>query len=164
MPTYRFQDVSHTERRRIPCGGGCGKKLTRSRTFTNTINPFNKNADGEVKKYSEVYADVKAEGEKWEPTGMCPACTERIEGPKPVPPREIYIKAPPFNGYVVEANDVAEAREKLVAKLRREIAGIEARIASADEWRYSCYPHEKCKHGAAPCFPEMATADAGSVA
>jgi hypothetical protein len=167
MPTYRFQEVSYREQRRIPCAGGCGKKLTRSHTFTGTINPFNKNAAGEPKTYAEVYAEQKAKGEAWQPTGMCPACTERIEGPKPVPPREILVRTPNaggspmlFRSIVVKAETVAEAREKAAEKLRADIGVLQARLAAVGNWTYGCYPSEKCKHGEAPCFPaEAAQAD-----
>ncbi len=74
MTVYRFQEVTHRVQRRVPCSG-CGKKLTRSRTFMNTINPFNKNEAGVPKTWSEVVADVKAAAEAWQPTDVrCSGC------------------------------------------------------------------------------------------
>lgn len=72
MTTYRFQEVSRTARRTIRCAK-CGKRRTRQRTFTNTINPFNKNADGIPKDWSEVARDVAAEAAAWQPT-VCASC------------------------------------------------------------------------------------------
>jgi len=43
----------------------CKKQVTRKRTVTHTINPFNKNADGIPKNRSEVYECVKAELADW---------------------------------------------------------------------------------------------------
>jgi len=70
MTTYRFNEVSHMTRRRVTCVV-CGKKFNRQRTFTNTINPFNKNAAGVPKTYSEVYADVSLMAARWEPEPDC---------------------------------------------------------------------------------------------
>jgi hypothetical protein len=67
MPTYRFQEVAHTERRRATCPG-CGKRRGVQRTFTQTVNPFNTNADGTVKTYPEVYRAVREQGQAWTPS------------------------------------------------------------------------------------------------
>ncbi|MDR3464207.1 MAG: hypothetical protein P4L76_18035 [Beijerinckiaceae bacterium] len=45
-----------------------GKKRRRQKTFYQTVNPFNKNADGSVKTRAEVYVAVKAEAHAWENT------------------------------------------------------------------------------------------------
>ena len=45
-----------------------GKKRRRQKTFYQTVNPFNKNADGSVKTRAEVYAAVRAEARAWENT------------------------------------------------------------------------------------------------
>lgn len=45
----------------------CGKKVNRQRTFSQTINPFNRNEDGTIKTSSEVLAAVYAQAERWEP-------------------------------------------------------------------------------------------------
>lgn len=72
--TVRFQQVSRTAKRRIKCAGGCGKTLVRQTTFVNTINPFNKNADGIPKTYAEVWRDLGAKCDAWQPTATCKAC------------------------------------------------------------------------------------------
>jgi hypothetical protein len=58
-----FQEVSYTA---IKFVRENGKRRRKQKTFTHTINPFNKNKYGEVKTYKEVYADVRAEAKKWE--------------------------------------------------------------------------------------------------
>jgi len=49
----------------------CGKALTRSKTFTHTVNPWNKTAAGDVKTSEEVWADVRAEADEWQPDFRC---------------------------------------------------------------------------------------------
>jgi hypothetical protein len=76
MPTYRFQEVSAQAVRNLKCA--CGKRFKRQQTFTNTINPFNKNKDtGQPKTYAEVYEDVKAKAAAWQPEAVCNACKEK---------------------------------------------------------------------------------------
>ena len=68
--TTHYTAVSHTARRRVTCAI-CGKKFNRQQTFTNTISPFNKNADGVPKDFHEVHADVLLLAHKWEPETDC---------------------------------------------------------------------------------------------
>jgi hypothetical protein len=169
MTTYIFPEVEHRVQRRIDCAAGCGKKLTRTRTFSQTINPFNKNAAGEVKSRSEIYEELKVEAAKWQPSATCLKCTERIEGAKPVPPRKALVNTAKPGSWadgryeVVTAESIAEAREKAAQELRDTIAEYQERLASIGEWSVRCYPRKGCKHGDDPCFPETA-ADAGAVA
>jgi hypothetical protein len=158
MSTYTFQEVTRREQRRIKCEGGCGKTLTRTQTFMQTLNPFNKNADGELKSRQEINAELKVEAEAWQPTGMCPKCIERIEGPKPVPPKKIVVRVGgPFwlPVPVVEADSRAEARDKVAAQLREQIAALQKVLDATSDWRFHHYPSDKCKHEG-PCFPSSA--------
>ncbi len=66
MTTYNFQGVRARRQHTGKCPN-CGKTVRRSRTFEHTINPFNKNADGEMKSFDEVRADVNAEADAWVP-------------------------------------------------------------------------------------------------
>lgn len=66
MTTYRFQEIKTSRRRSGKCPG-CGKSVTRSKTFEHTVNPFNRNADGSVKSAAEVRADVNREADEWLP-------------------------------------------------------------------------------------------------
>lgn len=65
MTVYRFEEVRRTAKKRVPCEG-CGKKLNRQTTFSQTINPFNKNADGDPKSYREIWDELGAECREWE--------------------------------------------------------------------------------------------------
>lgn len=67
MTVYRFEEVKRTAKKRVPCqGDGCKKRLNRQTTFMQTINPFNKNADGEVKSYSEIWRELGVKCKEWE--------------------------------------------------------------------------------------------------
>lgn len=68
MPTYRFQEIKHPVTKSVPCRAGCGKTVRRSTTLSQTVNPFNKNADGQPKTEQEIRAELKAEAEAWQPT------------------------------------------------------------------------------------------------
>lgn len=67
MTTYRFQQVKTKATRRGKCPS-CGKSVARTRVFMNTVNPFNRNADGVPKSYGEVFADVRDEAAAWAPS------------------------------------------------------------------------------------------------
>ena len=43
----------------------CGKRLTRSTTLQQTINPFNKNKDGVIKTYREIFDELMIEAKLW---------------------------------------------------------------------------------------------------
>lgn len=45
----------------------CGKRTQRLKTFTQTVNPFNKNPDGTVKTRAEVSESVKSQAKAWNP-------------------------------------------------------------------------------------------------
>lgn len=62
--THWFERVPLTATKNVPCAG-CGKKIRRQRTFEQTINPFNKNADGSVKDYADIYRELEAKADAW---------------------------------------------------------------------------------------------------
>ena len=43
----------------------CGKKRLRSTTFYQTLNPFNKNKNGEVKSRHQIMKELIIERSKW---------------------------------------------------------------------------------------------------
>ncbi len=45
----------------------CSKPMRCSKTFENTINPFNKNKDGSIRTYSEVLQNVERLADEWKP-------------------------------------------------------------------------------------------------
>lgn len=65
MPTYRFREIKHQASKNLPCPG-CGKKVRRQRTFSQTLNPFNKNADGQIKTELEIVRELVAKAAEWE--------------------------------------------------------------------------------------------------
>lgn len=76
MTTYRFEEIKRQAKKRVPCET-CGKKVTRQRTFSQTVNPFNKNADGDPKTEREISEELTAECHEWEAKQggeLCGAC------------------------------------------------------------------------------------------
>jgi hypothetical protein len=65
MPTYRFREIKHQASKNLPCPA-CGKKLRRQRTFSQTLNPFNKNAAGQPKSELEIVRELHTTATKWE--------------------------------------------------------------------------------------------------
>ena len=43
----------------------CGKRATRSKTFYQTLNPWNKNEDGTVKDHGDIFHELKMEADEW---------------------------------------------------------------------------------------------------
>jgi len=78
--TTTYPKVKHTERRTVPCAGGCGRKLKRSFTWSHTINPWNRNGDGTVKTYGQIKAELAAVGAKWAPEPTCVHCEAKANG------------------------------------------------------------------------------------
>lgn len=81
MTTYRFKEVTHPVTKRVDCRV-CGKKVTRSTTLSQTVSPFNKDADGQPKTAEQIRAELRAEAETWQPRNdIHAACTgiEEIE-------------------------------------------------------------------------------------
>ena len=64
MSTYFYEQVSVQGRKSGTCPV-CGHPARRQKVFTNTVNPFNKNADGTVKTRAEVHVDVRALWREW---------------------------------------------------------------------------------------------------
>lgn len=63
MTVYKFESVKLSANKSGKCV--CGKRVTRSVTLEQTINPFNKNAKGEVKSYSEIWKELKTDAAEW---------------------------------------------------------------------------------------------------
>lgn len=74
--SYRFTGPQTRRTRKGACPG-CGKAVTRSRTFEHTVNPFNCTGEGDERRpktWDEVHADVKAEADAWVPDFTCQSC------------------------------------------------------------------------------------------
>ena len=59
----------------------CGKRRVRRKEFWNTLNPFNKNAEGKPKTREEILVKLREEAEIWmkEPI-YCDKCFPGITG------------------------------------------------------------------------------------
>jgi hypothetical protein len=66
MTTYTYEGPSRKATRKGTCPT-CNKPVTRSTSFSATVNPFNRNADGSVKSRAEVAAGVEAMARAWQP-------------------------------------------------------------------------------------------------
>lgn len=64
LHTFESIRVRRTKRGKCP---GCGKTTSRTRVFEQTVNPFNRGADGEAKTSSEVREAVEADADAWAP-------------------------------------------------------------------------------------------------
>lgn len=62
--TTNFQKVEIQAKKSGTCGK-CGKKCSRSKIFGQTLNPYNKNADGKIKNRSEIMAEVEVQAKQW---------------------------------------------------------------------------------------------------
>lgn len=62
---YRFDSVKRTRQKRVRCSV-CGKSMRRQRTVQQTINPWNKNSDGEIKTREEIWTELGQELDTWE--------------------------------------------------------------------------------------------------
>ena len=68
MTTYIYERVQVGAYKAGPCAI-CGKRAERRETFGQTLNPFNRNADGSVKTRHEIWNEICAEARKWEQAG-----------------------------------------------------------------------------------------------
>lgn len=71
--THYFERVTVHRRKSGKCPR-CGKRVTRSNTFEQTVNPFNRNGDGSARTFVEVRAHVEAIADAWVPDFTHTAC------------------------------------------------------------------------------------------
>lgn len=65
MTTYRYDSITARGFKRGQCAV-CGKGAERSREFSQTLNPFNRNPDGSVKTALEIRREVNAAAKAWQ--------------------------------------------------------------------------------------------------
>lgn len=59
----------------------CGKHASRKKDFYQTISPFNRNEDGQIKSDYEITKEEKAKAEKWKREPVCHVkCEEAARG------------------------------------------------------------------------------------
>jgi hypothetical protein len=66
MTTYVYEQVKERRSVKGTCPV-CGKITTRTQTFENTINPFNRNEDKTPRTREQVQANVKRMADDWAP-------------------------------------------------------------------------------------------------
>lgn len=72
--TTRYQELKLQASKNLPCPR-CGKKVRRQTTFMQTLNPFNKNTDGQPKTSREIYGELSEQAAKWKAKPvMCTPC------------------------------------------------------------------------------------------
>ena len=62
--TVRFEEVKSYYEKRGACAG-CGKQVVRKTSFSQTINPFNKAADGSPKTHRQILDELNEKGRLW---------------------------------------------------------------------------------------------------
>jgi len=72
MATYTitFDEVKHCCKKNGKCPV-CEARRARSKTFAQTLNPYNKNKDGIPKTRSEIHAELVQQAENWIPDFTC---------------------------------------------------------------------------------------------
>lgn len=81
MTWVRFQEVKLYGEKSVKCAGGCGRRLRRQRTFWQTLNPFNKGANGVPKTVDEIHAELRVQKQAWQAEGeTCIHCSGSSSG------------------------------------------------------------------------------------
>jgi len=76
MTITTYERVEYWTEKTVPCRV-CGKKLKRSTTLGQTINPWNRDADGNIKNRYQIRAELKEQAKTWHPTNdIHRACIE----------------------------------------------------------------------------------------
>ena len=58
-----FEVISIRGGKRFKCA--CGRRVKRVKKFFQTINPWNKKANGDLKSYDDIMPEIRAELKKW---------------------------------------------------------------------------------------------------
>lgn len=79
LTTTTFQEIGYTSSKSGKCPV-CGKMARRNKYFYQTLNPFNKNAQGVPKTGGEIIAELRPKSEAWKKE---PCYHAKCEGWKP---------------------------------------------------------------------------------
>ena len=72
--TYTYEEIRFPTTRRGPCPA-CGKRRTRSTTFTATLNPLNRDPEtGRPRTRGQIMATLVTRAEAWTPDFTCAGC------------------------------------------------------------------------------------------
>jgi hypothetical protein len=72
--TERYEPIKHKASRDGRCPV-CGRYVRRSRVFSETLSPFNKNPDGTVKDVTDIRKSLIAKAWAWTPDFTHKACS-----------------------------------------------------------------------------------------
>lgn len=75
VEVIRFREIKRTITRRSDCPV-CGRRVQRSLTLSETVNPWNVGADGNPKSASEVLQSVEQKLRDWVPDFTHEKCKE----------------------------------------------------------------------------------------
>ena len=64
MTTYTFAKVEHRVTKSVKCDA-CGKRLKRSTTLFQTLSPFNKTSDGQLKTREQIREELLVKEQEW---------------------------------------------------------------------------------------------------
>ena len=73
--TYTFPEIVARRTKSGSCPV-CGKRVRRSQTFSETVNPFNRNEAGSPKSPEEVRTSVDEKADAWEPDFTHARCVD----------------------------------------------------------------------------------------
>lgn len=71
--TTTYDAVKLSARRTFTCQV-CGKRGTKSCTFRQTLNPYNRNAQGLPKTEREIWGELQCQAAAWEPEPIHDKC------------------------------------------------------------------------------------------
>lgn len=98
MPTYTYEKVEHPVSKTAKCVE-CGKRLRRQTTVSQTLNPYNKNANGRVKTRQEILAELAVKAKEWQDEPVwCPPHRQATH----IRPKELIV------GDTIRAQDGTE--------------------------------------------------------
>jgi len=68
MTKIEFEEINLRGWKSVKCAGGCGRRLTRSKKFYQTLNPFNRlppNLGGDVKTTGDIREELNRDRIAW---------------------------------------------------------------------------------------------------
>ncbi|TVM01733.1 MAG: hypothetical protein CV087_10470 [Candidatus Brocadia sp. WS118] len=118
-----YETVSLRAEKNVKCKG-CGKRLKRSKTFSQTLNPFNKK-DGRLKTRQEIYEELSKESTAWHLVKeYCKECKTNGNVEKNVSSKTITVcdkclQASCWQGiFMCDKADIAGTVEKTIDELK----------------------------------------------
>lgn len=76
--TIEFERITVSGKKSGKCPA-CGRRVTRSRTFEQTVNPFNRTADGTPKDREQIRRELLEKRDAWTPDFTHTGCQDEAE-------------------------------------------------------------------------------------